>query len=297
MSPTPHTTSDSRPRLLIFGLGYSASAIARELGDGGASIVGTVRSPPPPTSPAGIISFDGTAPSSDVRAALREATQILASIPPGETGDPVLTHHESDLFAAPRLRWIGYLSTVGVYGDHGGAWVDETTPCRPGQIRSQHRLVAEEDWRSLAERRNVPLAVFRLAGIYGPGRNALASLAEGEARRIVKPGQVFNRIHVDDIATTVAAAIRRDARGIFNVADDEPAPPQDVVAFAAGLMGVAPPPEIPFAEATLSPMGRTFYAENKRVSNARLKRALGVELRYPTYREGLRTLWETDTWR
>jgi nucleoside-diphosphate-sugar epimerase len=282
---------------LIFGLGYSASAIARGLEGEAASIVGTARAPAADPGPVHTIVFDGAHPSPAAAAALAEATHLVVSIPPGETGDPVTAHHAPDILAAPTLRWIGYLSTVGVYGDHGGGWVDESTPCHPGQSRSQHRLAAEAEWQALAERKDVPLAIFRLAGIYGPGRNALANLADGEARRIVKPGQVFNRIHVDDIAGAVAAALRRGAGGIFNVADDEPAPPQDVVAFAASLMGASPPPEIPFAGAPLSPMGRSFYSENKRVSNARLGRDLGLVLRYPTYRDGLRALWESGTWR
>jgi nucleoside-diphosphate-sugar epimerase len=286
-----------RPRLLIFGLGYSASAIVHELSGEAASIVGTVRSPSAAPAAAPTIVFDGARPSPEVTAALGGATHLIVSIPPGESGDPVLARHAGDILGAPNLRWIGYLSTVGVYGDHGSAWVDEATPCHPGQPRSQQRLVAETAWQALAARKGAPLAVFRLAGIYGPGRNALANLADGEARRIVKPGQIFNRIHVADIAQAVAAALRRDAAGIFNVADDEPAPPQDVIAFAAGLMGVSPPPEIPFAEASLSPMGRSFYAESKRVSNARLKRDLRLALRFPTYRHGLRSLWETKTWR
>jgi dTDP-4-dehydrorhamnose reductase len=284
-------------RVLIFGLGYSASAIAHELSSVVASIVGTVRSPSADLAAAPTIVFDGVRPSANVTAALGAATHIVLSIPPGESGDPVRTHHGAEILGAPDLRWIGYLSTVGVYGDHGGAWVDEATPCRPGQPRSQQRLLAEEAWQALADRKGVPLAIFRLAGIYGPGRNALVALGDGEARRIVKPGQIFNRIHVEDIAGAVAAALRRGAGGIFNVADDEPAPPQDVVAFAASLMGIEPPPETPFAEAALSPMGRSFYSENKRVSNARLERELGLALRYPTYREGLRALWESGNWR
>ncbi|MCC6982192.1 MAG: SDR family oxidoreductase [Bauldia sp.] len=284
-------------RLFVFGLGNSASTIARELSGEAASVVGTVRTLAAEPTAAPAIVFDGLHPSPEVTAALADATHLLVSIPPGETGDPVLAHHAADILEAPRLRWIGYLSTVGVYGDHGGAWVDESTPCHPGQPRSRHRLAAEEAWQALAARKGVPLATFRLAGIYGPGRNALASLADGEARRIVKPGQVFNRIQVEDIAGAVAAALRLGADGIFNLADDEPAPPQDVVAFAAGLMGVPAPPEIPFAEASLSPMGRSFYSENRRVSNARLKRELGVALRFPTYREGLAALWRTGAWR
>jgi nucleoside-diphosphate-sugar epimerase len=294
----PPEQDEARPHLLVFGLGYSATFIAQRLAPQMHPVAGTVRAAGPQLDD-GLtrVPFDGTRPSREVVAALGTATHMVVSIPPGEAGDPVLALHRHDLLSAPRLRWIGYLSTVGVYGDHGGAWVDEDTPCHPTQLRSKHRLAAEESWRALAGERSVPLAIFRLAGIYGPGRNALANLASGEARRIVKPGQVFNRIHVEDIAETVAAAALREVRGIFNVADDEPAPPQDVVAFAAALMGVSPPPEVAFEEAGLSPMGRSFYAENKRVSNRRLKEALGVGLSHPTYREGLRALWTSGRWR
>jgi nucleoside-diphosphate-sugar epimerase len=192
---------------------------------------------------------------------------------------------------APHLRWIGYLSTVGVYGDHKGAWVDETTVPRPSDGRSRYRLEAENGWLALGAARGIPTQVFRLAGIYGPGRNQLVQLAQGTARRIVKPGQVFNRIHVDDIAQVVAASLARPRAGaIYNVADDEPSPPQDVVTFAAALCGLVPPPEIPYDVADLTPMSRSFYSENKRVRNRLLSAELGVALRYPTYREGLTAL-------
>jgi nucleoside-diphosphate-sugar epimerase len=232
-----------------------------------------------------------------VAAALAEATHVLVSIAPGEDGDRVIAHHRDDLLAAPGLAWIGYLSTVGVYGNYCGAWVSERTTPHPRPGRSTARLAAEKAWQALAEERDLPLAVFRIAGIYGPGRNALKNLSEGKARRIVKPGQLFNRIHVADIAASLAAALEENAAGIFNLADDEPAPPQDVVAYAAGLMGVDPPPEIPFAEAELSAMARSFYGDNKRVLNRRIKAELGVALRYPTYREGLAALWADGSWR
>ncbi|HKH96875.1 MAG TPA: SDR family oxidoreductase [Beijerinckiaceae bacterium] len=219
---------------------------------------------------------------------LRDAGALLVSIPPGEDGDPALAAYADAIAAAPRLAWIGYLSTVGVYGDHGGAWIDETTTPNPTSARSRRRLAAEEAWLALGRRTGKPVQVFRLAGIYGRRRNPLAQLAAGTATRIVKPGQVFNRIHVDDIAAALAASLDRPRPGaVYNVADDEPAPPQDVVAYAASLAGVAPPPEIPFAQASLSPMARSFYAETKRVSNRLLKQELGLTLRYPTYREGL----------
>jgi nucleoside-diphosphate-sugar epimerase len=231
--------------------------------------------------------------SSHAAAALRDATHMLISIPPQDGVDPVLALHAAQVAAAPELRWIGYLSTVGVYGDHGGAWVDEDTVSNPSQPRTRARLDTENAWRQIGK----PFAIFRISGIYGPGRNALVNLADGTARRIVKPGQIFNRIHLADLAAIAAAALTREAAGILNVADDEPAPPQDVIAFAAKLMGIAPPPEIDFATADLSPMARSFYSENRRVSNGRVKRELGAVFRYPTYRDGLTALWLEGIWR
>ena len=215
------------------------------------------------------------------------------SIPPDAAGDPVLRHFGQEIARAPQLERIIYLSTIGVYGDHGGGWVDETTVPRPVNERSRERLAAEQAWQALAARTGKSLQILRLAGIYGPGHNALVALRNGTARRIVKPGQVFNRIHVEDIARAVAAA--RAAAGksaVWNVSDDEPAPAEDVVAYAAGLLGIAPPPEIAFDAADLSPMARSFYGESKRVANAAMKARLGVELAFPTYREGLRQLFE-----
>jgi len=196
---------------------------------------------------------------------------------------------ETILERMPKLAWIGYLSTVGVYGDHGGGWVDETTPLKPVSQRSVERVAAEGAWEAIAASRGVPLAILRLSGIYGPGRNAFVNLAEGKARRLVKPGQVFNRIHVEDIAGSLQLLADDAIGGIFNVTDDEPAPPQDVVEFAAKLAAVPVPPEIDFDTATLSPMARSFYGENKRVSNARMKRT-GYTFSYPTYREALAAL-------
>ena len=287
-------------RLFIFGLGYSASAFAHAFRAKADWIGGTVREPDKAASLASdglhTFVFDGENPGAGVAEALRDATHVLVSIAPG-TADPVLAVHGGTIRDAPHLRWIGYLSTVGVYGDHGGDWVDEATAPRPVSRRSRERVVAEEAWSALAAECGVPLAIFRLAGIYGPGRNAFVNLAGGRAKRIVKPGQVFNRIHVDDIAQVLAAAVTLNASGVFNVADEEPAPPQDVVAYAAGLMGVDPPPEVPFDDADMTPMARSFYGENKRVSNRRLKNDLGVVLRYPTWREALTALWQDGNWR
>jgi nucleoside-diphosphate-sugar epimerase len=289
-------------RLFVFGLGYSAGRFARSMRGRAEWIGGTVRtidkavalSATPGIRP---FVFDGSSPGVGIAEAVRVATHIIASIPPGEGGDPVLAWHRATLLAASGLRWIGYQSTVGVYGDHGGEWVSEETAPRPKSERSKRRLAAEDDWRRLAEERGVPMAIFRIAGIYGPGRNAFVNVADGSAHRIVKAGQVFNRIHVDDIVAALSAASEKGAAGVFNLADDEPAPPQDVVAFAAGLMGIEPPPEAPFDEAELSPLARSFYDENKRVSNQRLKQDLAIALRYPTYREGLSAMWRDSLWR
>ncbi len=287
-------------RLFVFGLGFSGVALADAMRDEADWIGGTVRGVERAVSLAatGIraFMFSGDGPGIGVAEALRQTTHLVVSIPPGEV-DPVLTCHRDSVLAASHLAWIGYLSTVGVYGDHGGDWVDEATPPNPTSPRSVARLEAERAWRAVADERGVPLATFRLAGIYGPGRNAFVKLAEGSAHRVVKPGQVFNRIHVDDVAATLKAALMACAAGVFNVADDEPAPPEDVTAYAAGLMSVPPPPEVPFGAADLSPMARSFYAENKRVGNDRIKNDLGVALRYPTYREGLTALWRDNTWR
>ena len=233
----------------------------------------------------------GSRPARGVADALRSATHVLISVPPDADGDPVIRHHGRDLEASASVKWIGYLSTIGVYGNHGGAWVDETTPANPTSQRSRWRLAAEDAWRALGARSGKRTQIFRLPGIYGPGRSAIERLRKGSAQRIVKPGQVFNRIHVDDIAGALAAAIAgRGAHHIYNVADDEPAPPQDVIVYAARLLHMPAPPEIAFEEAKLSPMARSFYAENKRVGNKRLRGELGVDLKFPSYREGLQAI-------
>jgi nucleoside-diphosphate-sugar epimerase len=282
-------------RLLCLGLGYSALHLARRLAQEGWQITGTARTP----QGAGAIAaegftgllFDGTQPGAGVQQAIESVTHILVSVPPGDNVDPVLAQHGRDIARAPKLRWIGYLSTVGVYGDHKGGWVDETMPTNPLTQRSRNRVAAEDAWLTIRAAKGVRAQAFRLAGIYGPGRSAIDRLKAGTAQRIIKPGQVFNRIHVEDIATTLAAAI--DGRGrhqIYNVTDDEPAPPQDVVAYAAHLLHMPPPPEIAFKDADLSLMAKSFYVENKRVSNARLHHDLGVELKFPSYRQGLRAI-------
>ncbi|MFP4538741.1 MAG: SDR family oxidoreductase [Dichotomicrobium sp.] len=284
------------PVLLAVGLGYSAKELARRLRGAGWRIIGTSRSAEGVAAIEGLgykaIRFDGTSASSALSEAVGEATHLLVSAAPGAEGDPLLARHGADLRAA-KLKWIGYLSTIGVYGNHDGAWIDEDTPPAPTSRRGRARLDAEQAWSELGAETGTPVDIFRLAGIYGPGRGPLEKLRRGDARAIIKPGQVFNRIHVADIARVLEAAIAhqgtpsRTAR-IFNVADDEPAPPQDVLDFAASLLGIRPPPHIPFEQAEVSPMARSFYADNKRVSNARIKRVLGVGLGCPTYREGLR---------
>lgn len=278
--------------LFCLGLGYSARALARRLAGGGWTITGAARTPERATELAArgfeTIVYDGSQASAEVAAALARATHLLLSAPPGAQGDPLLAHHADDIAASESLAWIGYLSTVGVYGDHDGAWICEDAQLNATQERGRRRADAERDWLALGVRTGKAVQVFRLAGIYGPGRSAIDKLRAGKARRIVKPGQVFNRIHVEDIASVLEAAIARPAAGaIYNVADDEPAPPQDLVRYGAALLGVAPPPEEAFEAAEISPMARGFYGENKRVSNARIKAELGVRLAYPTYREGL----------
>lgn len=277
-------------RLVCFGLGYSADALIRRLGGRG-SVAGTTRSGLTHATGIEVAAFDGTAPSSGVLRLLAGATHLLLSVPPGSGGDPVLACHGDDIARLETLRWIGYLSTVGVYGDRGGAWVDEASAPQPISLRSVARLAAENAWLAFGRRISVPVQVFRLAGIYGPGRSPIDDLRAGTARRIVKPGQVFNRIHVDDIGAVLAAAIEKPVtETCFNVTDDEPAPSDEVMTFAARLLGLAPPPAISYDDAGLSPMARSFYAECKRVRNDRIKSVLGVQLAYPTYREGLRAI-------
>jgi nucleoside-diphosphate-sugar epimerase len=287
--------------LLCFGLGYSAEHFVGLYGDGFEHIIGTVRTAERATvlnsHLAGRLKalvFDGHTATPEVLDAIGSAEHVLVSVPPDDKGDPVLAAFGDALAHVRHLRAIVYLSTVGVYGDHGGAWVDETTPPRPTSPRSRARLDAEHAWQKLGAQRGAAVAVLRLAGIYGPGQNALTQIASGKARRVVKPGQIFNRIHVADIAQAIDAAFARAADGIFNVADDEPTPPADPLIFAAQLLGRDPPQEIPFdqAAAMMSPMALSFWQECRRVRNDKLKRELGTTLSYPTYREGLRALFE-----
>jgi len=285
-------------RLFVFGLGYTATALARRLQAEGWRIAGTTRSAGKQARLAGqgieTHPFERGRPLEAPADALAGTTHLLTSIAPDEAGDPVLDHHTADLERCRSLLWAGYLGTTGVYGDRGGEWVDEASPVAPTMARTRRRVVAEGRWLASG----LPVHLFRLAGIYGPGpgRNALDAVRSGRARRIVKPGQMFGRIHVDDIVQVLCASIARPNPGaIYNLADDEPAPPQDVVAHACALLGVAPPPEIPYEEAALSPMAQSFYADNRRICNARIKQELGVVLRYPSYREGLASLLAPDS--
>ena len=271
--------------LVVAGLGYSGAAIAAEALAAGFRVTGTTRDPGRARPPAGVsvVAF------AEAGAAIADATHLVVTAAPEEAGDPVLAAHGAAIAAAPGLRWIGYLSTTGVYGDRGGAEVHEATPPAPGQARSRRRLEAEQAWRAAAAGRALDL--FRVGGIYGPGRSALDDMRAGQARRVHKPGHSFSRIHRDDIALGVVAAARQpDGVRVLHLVDDEPAPNADVIAEAARLLGLDPPPAIPFeqAAARMSPMALSFWAENRRVANAATKAALGIEWHCPTYREGLR---------
>lgn len=286
MRPHPGT-------LLLFGLGYTGAAIGALAASRGWRVLATSRTPERVRPPPGVqvIAFTDAAP------ALHDATHLVATAPPGEAGDPVLACYADAIAAAPRLRWAGYLSTTGVYGDRGGAWVDEATEPAPSSERGRRRVEAEEAWRRVRAGRALDL--FRLAGIYGPGRSALDDLRAGTARRVVKPGHLFGRIHRDDIAAAVLAAMAQDpAPGVrvLNLSDDEPAASADVTAEAARLLGLPVPPDVPYEQAVagMSAMGRSFWAENRRVNSARTQEALGLRWHHPSYREGLRAILEQE---
>ncbi len=281
--------------LFSFGHGFSARAFARRLLGQGWSVAGTTRS----AAKAARLRAEGVTPviwpgDGDPAPFIDRATHVLISAAPTASGDPVLAEWRDALArraAAGHIEWLGYLSTTGVYGDHGGGWVDEATPPAPTTARARLRVEAEADWQRLAQQTGLPLHIFRLAGIYGPGRGPFAKLLSGKARRIIKPGQVFSRIHVNDIAGVLHASVRCPNPGaIYNLCDDDPAPPQEVIAHAAALLGLPPPPEEDFATAEMPPMARSFYADSKRVRNDRIKTELGVVLEYPTYRAGLAAL-------
>ena len=276
-------------RLLSLGHGYSATALARHLLSIGWEVVGTTRD----AGRADAMRLGGVEPllwPGDLTQALARATHVLISAAPGAGGDPFLAAAR-DQISASRPEWVGYLSTTAVYGDHQGAWVDEETPVAPQSARAVARVQAERDWATTG----LPLHVFRLAGIYGPGRGPFEKVRDGTARRIIKPGQVFSRIHVEDIAATLMASIARPNPGaVYNVCDDEPAPPEDVLGYAAQLLSLPSPPEVAFEDAEMSPMARSFYAESKRVRNDRIKSELEVKLAYPSYRDGLAALLEDE---
>jgi nucleoside-diphosphate-sugar epimerase len=277
--------------LLSLGHGYSAAALAARLVPRGWRVAGTSRDPGrrAEMEAAGVAPLAW--PLADPAAALDGADHLLVSVGPDALGDPVLRAMGDAIAArAGAFRWVGYLSTTGVYGDRGGDWVDEGSALLAGTARGRARVAAEAAWLDLWRDRGLPVHLFRLAGIYGPGRGPFEKVRDGAARRIVKPGQVFSRIHVDDIAQALDASIARPNPGAaYNVCDDDPAPPEDVLAHAAALLGLPPPPAVPYDEAApgMTDMARSFYAESKRVSNRRMKEELGVRLRWPTYREGL----------
>ena len=280
--------------LLSFGHGFSARSLSKLLLPQGWRIIGTTRS----ADKAGALAASGIAPAifpgSDMADAIAGATHLLISAGPDAEGDPVLREVGDQIRKNARhFAWAGYLSTTGVYGDHQGRWVDETTALAPATKRGQWRVEAEAAWSAIPD---LPLHIFRLAGIYGPGRGPFAKVRGGTARRIIKDGQVFSRIHVDDIAQVLAASIAQpDPGAIYNVCDNDPAPPQDVIGHAAELLGLPLPPAVDFETAEMTPMARSFYAESKRVRNDRIRNELGVRLIHPTYREGLAALLVDET--
>jgi nucleoside-diphosphate-sugar epimerase len=279
-----------KKHMLFFGFGFSAEALARRLDPAVWTVTGTSRTGPgvAKISARGFrgVLFDTLPEVPD------DVTHIVSSAPPDAEGDPVLRRFGNSLRARERtVEWVAYLSTTGVYGDHGGGWVDEDTPLTPNTERGHRRKIAEEAWLDLYQRHGLPVHLFRLAGIYGPGRNALESVRDGTAKRVVREGQIFSRIHVEDIAGILAASMAKPNPGrAYNVADNEACPPQDVITYAAELLGVMPPPEVPFEKAELSAMARSFYMDSKQVSNARVRSELGYEFRYPDYRAGLQSL-------
>ncbi len=279
--------------LLSFGHGYSAQALARRLVPKGWRILGTTRS----AEKAETLRTTGVTPliwpGDDLRSAIEEANALLISAAPGADGDPVLAEYAADIAdRAADFDWVGYLSTTGVYGDHGGGWVDEATPLSPSTKRGEARVTAEAAWQDIT---GLPLHIFRLAGIYGPGRGPFAKVRAGTARRIIKKGQVFSRIHVEDIGQVLEASLRHPNPGaIYNLCDDDPAPPQDVIGYAAKLLGLPEPPAEDFETADMTPMARSFYAESKKVRNDRIKDELGVVLKYPDYKTGLEAMMQIE---
>ncbi len=306
--------TDSTPRLFVFGLGYSARVFADRLRARGWAVAGTTRSEAAAAALRAegfeVVIFDRAQPLADPAAALAGTTHLLVSVPPDEAGDPVAELHGRDIAACRSIAWAGYLSTTGVYGDRAGGWVDEDSALAPTSDRAERRVAAERAWRELHQTSghqtsghqtsghqmsSLPLHVFRLAGIYGPGRSAFDRVRAGTAKRIHKPGQMFSRIHVDDLARVLEASIARPHPGrIYNVCDDAAAAPAEVITTACELLGVAPPPLVPIAAAELSAMALSFYRDNKRVSNRRIKEELGVALAYPDYKAGLQAIFAAE---
>lgn len=287
--------TDSQKRLFCFGYGYTSDFLGRGLeaaAPGVWSLAGTTRDSQKKAAlrKRGIEahSFDTEIPLGDPLGYLKGTTHLLISTPPDQDGDLVYRYHAEDLLSIPTLEWVGYLSTTGVYGDRDGGWVDETTEARPSSIRGTRRARAEEQWLSMVRDSNLPMHIFRLAGIYGPGRSALDSVRAGIARRIIKPGHAFSRVHIDDIVQTLMKSFEKPSPGtIYNVADNEAAPSHEVIAYACRLLGQQPPPLVRFEEANLAPITLSFYSENKRIRNDKIKQELGVVLKYPDYRQGL----------
>ena len=281
-------------KMLVFGHGYCAGFLTPLLRARGWQVLGTTRGDPDRVAQAGALPLIWPGDDARLHKEIATADAILVSAAPGPGGDPVLAAFHDDLVGA-KPRWLGYLSTTGVYGDRNGGWVDEDSPLDATGPRGQARIRAEGDWRSLANRAGLPLHIFRLAGIYGPGRGPFEKVRNGTARRIIKPGQVFSRIHAEDIAQVLLASLDRPAPGTaYNLCDDDPAPPQDVLAHAAELLGLPPPPQVAFEDAQMTPMARSFYADSKRVSNRRIKEDLGIVLRHPDYRSGLAAILAGD---
>ncbi|WP_073248666.1 SDR family oxidoreductase [Shimia gijangensis] len=278
--------------LLSLGHGFSARELGRQLVPQGWRVIGTTR------KIENFAAFEAEEVEPllwpcDLEQALQGVTHLLTSVAPDSDGDPIMRHHRAAIeAAAPQLEWVGYLSTTGVYGDHDGGWVDEDSPTDPATIRGQRRVLAEREWLNTP---GLPVHVFRLAGIYGPGRGPFAKLRKGVAQRVIKKNQVFSRAHIEDIAQVLEASIAApNPGGIYNVCDDDPAPPQDVIEYAAELLGMAPPPAVRFEDAEMSPMARSFYSDSKRVRNDRIKNELGIVLKHPTYRAALRAMLEVE---
>ena len=283
--------------LLVFGLGYTGKALARRMLDQGWTVSATARKAKDRADVEGL-GVQAIAPTDEAALveAAAKARAILVTAPPNETGCPGLAVLAPAIAAAGAFPdWIGYLSTTGVYGDRGGRWVSETSALNAQSVEGARRVAAERDWRQMGRGMGLTVTAFRLPGIYGPGRSPLDRLREGTARRLVKPGHVFSRIHVDDLAAGLQASIARPrAGGIYNLCDDEPAPAAEVTAYAAGLLDLEPPPEEAWDPAALSPAAQRFWAECKRVSNARAKAELGWRPAYPSYREGLRAVLQAE---